>query len=581
MKSNRSVRAEPYDNFDVAVYTTVYQVQKMEDQEWLEDSFSILSQYVHVDKVYLEVHRNEIVADEETLLKAKGFFEDHGVEVAGGITYTVPPAGYFRFRSYCYSDPEQRERAREIVEYAARLFDEVILDDFFFTNCKCPKCIEAKGERSWTEFRMELMRDAAEELIVGPAKEVNPQVKVVIKYPNWYDHFQYCGFDLETGPQIFDGIYTGTETRDPVYTHQHLQAYESYGVFRYFENVAPGRNGGGWVDPFARGTLDRYAEQLSLTLFAKAPEITLFSYDNLFRMFQRSDGEATPITQLARVAGYVFDRVDSFAGELGEPLGVKSYKPYHSSGEDFLPNYIGMLGVPMHIVPEFPAEESVVFLTEQASSDEDIVEKIKDQLLRGGDVMITSGLLRALQGQGIEDLVELEVTDKKALVRRFYDWREVYPSDYEILIPQIRYATNDSWELITALDSHSGSGYPTLMGVDYGEGRLYVLTIPDNVGDLYAYPQEVLTYIKKVLLDDFFVYTDSPSGVSVFVYDNDTFIVSSFKEHGQRVKIVVDAAFSKLVELQSGREIEGRAEGDDVVFETYVQPHEYQVFRVK
>ena len=132
---------------------------------------------------------------------------------------------------------------------------------------------------------------------------------------------------------------------------------------------------------------------------------------------------------------------------------------------DFLPNYIGMLGIPVHITPEFPSEEELIFLTEQASFDKDIVDKIKGQLLKGKEVIITSGLYRVLQGRGIEDIVELEYTDKKALVHRFYDWRDVHISEQDILIPQIRYATNDSWELITALDS--GVGYPILHQASY------------------------------------------------------------------------------------------------------------------
>ena len=125
------------------------------------------------------------------------------------------------------------------------------------------------------------MKEAAQSLVVGPAKAVNPKIKVVIKYPNWYEHFPYAGFNLEAEPRIFDGIYTGTETRDPVLTHQHLQTYQSYSIMRYFENVKPGGNGGGWVDPFARITLDRYAEQIALTVLAKAREITLFCFSDL------------------------------------------------------------------------------------------------------------------------------------------------------------------------------------------------------------------------------------------------------------------------------------------------------------
>jgi len=52
------------------------------------------------------------------------------------------------------------------------------------------------------------MTEAAQNLVVGPAKKINPAVKVIVKYPNWYDHFQECGFNLESEPAIFDGLYT-------------------------------------------------------------------------------------------------------------------------------------------------------------------------------------------------------------------------------------------------------------------------------------------------------------------------------------------------------------------------------------
>ena len=108
-------------------------------------------------------------------------------------------------------------------------------------------------------------------------------MKFVIKFPNWYEHFQGLGYDLDKESKLFDGIYTGTETRDPEITDQNLQQYESYQIFRYFENVAPGRNGGGWVDTYSIRYIDRYAEQLWDTMFAKAPEIMLFEWSAMLR----------------------------------------------------------------------------------------------------------------------------------------------------------------------------------------------------------------------------------------------------------------------------------------------------------
>ena len=70
---------------------------------------------------------------------------------------------------------------------------------------------------------------------------------------------------------------------------QDLQPYESYQIVRYLDSLKPGANFGGWVDPFGSGTIDRYAEQLWLTLFAKAPEITLFDFGQMLRQIRSSE----------------------------------------------------------------------------------------------------------------------------------------------------------------------------------------------------------------------------------------------------------------------------------------------------
>jgi hypothetical protein len=560
-------------NFDVAVYVRAQEVRQMKDPAWLEPRWAAIEKQLAVDKVYLETHRDTLLVDENTLELAKRFFASRGIRTAGGITTTVNERN--RFETFCYSRPEHRKQVKDVVEHTARHFDEVILDDFFFTSCKCEACIRAKGAKSWTEFRLGLMAQAARELVVGPARAVNPRVKVVIKYPNWYDHYQYLGFNLEAEPPLFDGIYTGTETRDPVFNHQHLQPYQGYSIFRFLENVKPGSNGGGWVDPFNRGTLDRYAEQLWITLFAKAPEITLFSFGNLLENVPHEGGFA-PDTLVARVADYVFGEVDGFLGRLGRPIGVRSYKPLHSSGEDFLQSYLGMVGVPMDVTPRFPTEAATVLLTEAARFDSAIVEKIKGQLAAGRDVVITSGLLRALQGHGIGDVAEIECTGRVAAVQEFWQWTEVYRSEEPVLIPQVRYATNDAWDLLTGL--HAGVGYPLLLQAGYAKGSLYVLTIPDGLGDLYRLPTEVLTAVRNLLSKDLFVSIEAPAQVSLFAYDNGTFIVESFLPHATGVRVVTDARFTRLHDLVSGLEVTGQKRGDKTVFDAPVWPHSYRAF---
>ena len=151
--------AGKYQNFTASIYARVYEVRQMSDPAWLEPRWNEISRQVKIDKIYLETHRDMVVADRDTILKLKRFFQDRGVSVAGGITITVNERN--RFETYCYSNPEHRKKLKEVVEFTAGLFDEIILDDFFFTNCKCEQCIRAKGTKSWTRFRLDLMDEAA------------------------------------------------------------------------------------------------------------------------------------------------------------------------------------------------------------------------------------------------------------------------------------------------------------------------------------------------------------------------------------------------------------------------------------
>jgi hypothetical protein len=570
---------EKYRSFKTAVYCTAHDVNRMADSGWLEKSFNVLSKCFSFDKVYLETFRDNVLVSIDLMLKVKSFFKDRGVETSGGIATYL--SGGFSFQSLCYSKSEDREKLREVVKLTAKLFDEIIFDDFFFINCKCEECVKAKGSRSWTEYRLRLMEDVAENIVVKTAREVNPSVKLIIKYPNWYDHYHYLGYSLDFESKLFDMIYTGTETRDPEYTHQHLQEYQSYAIMRYLENVKPGGNGGGWIDPYMRRTLDRYIEQIRLTIFARAKEVTLFCYGSLLESIKQN-GASTPTSTVAPTVGKVFEDMDLLIGKLGQPYGVKSYRPFNSSGEDFLHNYIGMLGIPIELTPRFPEENETVFLTECAKFDEEIMGKIKNHLVNGGDVIITSGFMKAMQNEVSRELVEVEYTGGKILVKdfsEFFPFRDVYHSDVEILVPHLKYPTNDAWEIVTCLSK--GNGYPLLMGTNYGRGVLYILTIPDNFNDLYHLPPQVLNIVRKVFSKNLKINLEGPSRVCIFLYDNDAFILHSFQTHPSAVNITIKGRGLRLRELVSEEVFNGFERNCETVFQVYLQPSSYRAFRVE
>lgn len=602
-----------HQNFHVAVYIPISIVEHMRDRAWLESSWQQISSQVKVDKVYIETYRSRRFADAELIEQVKKFFRDHGVEVAGGIAYSDADAR--QFVSFSYTDAADRAYVKKVAEFTAKHFDNIILDDFFFNNTKTPGDIAAKGNQSWSEFRMKLMDGVSRDLVVGPARAVNPKVKVVIKFPNWYPDFHENGYDLEVEPKIFSGIYTGTETRDPVTTDQNLQQYESFQIIRYFDNVAPGRNGGGWVDTFDVRYVDRYAEQLWDTMLAKAPQIVLFEYSNLLKPAEPGNRDgwaglhttfdydayfgANPSTppNYAAIAGHALAEVDPLVGKLGNPVGIDVYRPYHSTGEKFLENYLGMIGIPINMHPEFPKGSKMVLLTESAQKDPNIVAEIKAQLLSGGNVAMTSGLLKALEPRGIDSICDLKTTDRKLVIDRY--WGNFGAGGganlgedeaAKVMVPAMDFATNDAWPVVRG--TANGYGAPLLLMDAYGKGTLFVLTIPDNFRDLYRIPAPALSSIKGYLMQNFPVTMDAPGEISLMPYDNGTFVVESYREAPQKVTVSVLGTGKKLKNLLTGEEIEGQPMTGNQIsqmpdrqartsFSFTILPHSYAGFGVE
>jgi hypothetical protein len=613
---------QPYRNFSVAIYIPVYSTNQLADPQVLQQQFARIWSQVHFNKVYLEDYRSGVFADPAALDRIARFFRARGITVDGGLTLTAADQGG-PFQSFDYENPKDIATAERAVRIAAQHFDTVILDDFTFYNTRSDADIRAKGSLSWTQYRLNKMRWVARHVILGTARRANPHVKVIIKYPNWYEHFQGLGFDLDREAQMFDYIYTGTETRDPVATYQLLQQYESYLIYRYYSNIRPhGGNRGGWVDTFDTRYADRYAEQLWDTMFAKSPEITLFSWSQLASPAPAIAGDrpwagddtsfdwaamessfhapagSEAVAGWAHVAGYSLSEVDGIVGKLGNPIGIESYKPYQSSSdEDFLQNYLGNIGIPMDLTPHFPKGAPVVLLTENAAFDPNLVREIEGNLEAGGDVIVTSGLLRALEHEGFENVAEITYSGLPIAARHYYgtfgphgggDLDVPGLENRPVIFPQIHFYTNDSWPLIRG--EASANAVPILLATQYGPGELYVLNVPANMGDLYQLPQPVLDDLRGWLAARFPLRIDAPARVSLFAYDNHTFVVESYRASPAAVRVFVKGAAARLVDLASGQGVlpapetaPGPAPGEqgETSFVVQLPPHSYRAFAIQ
>lgn len=373
-----------------------------------------------VTHVYIESFRNGYQADRQALLDSKQRFLDEGFIVSGCITPTkVGKTSTGWDLISCYTDDVTQKRVVEIFEFAAGLFDEIMIDDFWFTDCACPQCESARvakvatiqGKKypvsgdTWADYRCELMVQISRDLVIAAAKRVNPKATLIIKYPQWYDRFHERGYAVARQTADFDRTWVGTETRD--YADQRwggTPQYEAYFIMRWLGGMGGEKCGGGWYDPY--GTTEAtYIEQARQTVLGGARESLLFCYGALQKDTGPSNIAALRknIPELFRVATEVRKR---------EIVGVAAYKPANSAPlkEQRVYDFVGMLGLPLAPCHEFPGKAPAAFFPVHAMKDPELASKLSSYISSGKPVLITDGLEAALEGQ-----VDLKASNVKVL----------------------------------------------------------------------------------------------------------------------------------------------------------------------
>ena len=356
------------------------------------------------------------------------------------------------------------------------------------------------------------MREVSENLVIGPAKRINPEVKITIKYPNWRESWHETGYIPEIQRKLFDFIYTGTETRNTAHTDQHLPRYLSYSLMRYMENVAPGRNGGGWFDTYSCWPMDCYLEQAYLTAFSRPEEITLFQWGDLFE------------NRLVTPLSVQLSKIDRILNEAGNPVGTPVYLPFGSCGENHLEDHLGMQGAALEPVPDFPWEAPVIFLTAAAFADREIMEKLEQYLMQGGTAVVTSGFVREAPEEKWKRLSSIRLTGRKLSAERFQitdDPAGYYEGKEPVQFDELQFCNNASWSFLNA---GTGDSHSSILLMDtFGRGKLFTLAVPDVFADLSRIPVPAMDMVRRVLTSGR-IYI-SGRNVSIFTYDNGVFVL--------------------------------------------------------
>ena len=393
-------------DLQLGVYITAHAVdQLLSGEAGRREALSLL-QANGITKVFVEVYRSGLTIPAERMRTVVTFFREHGFEVVGGIA-TVPGNDVgvrqeARYTWFNWQAEKTQNDLKKVLLEAAPLFDSFIVDDFLCTADTSRLSKAAKEDRSWSVYRRDLLVDLSRTIFIEVPKKVNPDIHMIIKYPQWYDRYHLFGYDVPRQNALFDEVWIGTETRGQ-YTQRFgfVQPYEGFVNYRWMASLSGDKMGGAWFDHIDCDDHD-FIDQAFQSVLGGANELTLFNYFNFV--------EGHPGQHLLRME---FENLADLARQVSvSPVsGISAYKPPNSeSGSDlYLMDFLGMMGIPVLPVSAFPVGEKVIFLPTQAASDSIIYDRLVVSLQEGARIIVTAGFLsHAKNGEEIARMAGIQ-----------------------------------------------------------------------------------------------------------------------------------------------------------------------------
>ena len=471
----------------LSAYITAHTVERMFTSDAGKREIVSLLRCNGFTTVYLEVYRSGLVVSAGLLEESVTFLKENGFHVVGAIA-TVPggdtgthqegPLGWFNWQTR-----KTQEDMRKVMEDSAPFFDSFIVDDFLCTSDTSLISKSAKGERSWSEYRRSLLTELSESVFIRPAKEKNPDIKMIIKFPQWYDRFHLFGYDVATKPALFDSVWVGTETRGQ-YTQRFgfVQPYEGFINYRWIKTLSGEKIGGAWFDHGDCDALD-FIEQAYQSVLAGANELVIFNINSYI------DGH--PGHHLLRQD---FEKLANLAVAVAKnPVqGPTAYKPPNSdAGVDlYLMDYIGMFGISLIPESQYPENSPVIFLPTQAAADSSIYEKVVKSIENGAKIIMTTGFIaNAANGDKLARLARISwpLPEGKVSASNIF---------YDGIVEKLKFPLEMNYQIIPEgagiiLHTDAEGNNPFL--VKNQEGNVFVI-------NTYTFSQEDFDAVGEVLL---------------------------------------------------------------------------------
>jgi hypothetical protein len=398
---------------DVLTISTLFTAQDVKNhlstQEGLDKAVKWCKE-TGITRVFIETFRGGYYAERAALEGARDRFLKEGLVASGCVTtVNVGKNGIGGWgATACYTDKGTLENLAKIFEYSASIFDLIMIDDFLFTECGCEDCITARGDESWSKFRCDLMVNVSREYILKPARAVNPKVKIIIKYPLWYDSFHQNGYEVVRESKDYDFIWVGTETRDYDYDVRpggEVQ-YNAFFIMRWLGGIGGEKTGGGWIDALGT-TPETYLEQVRQTVLGGGKEVMLFHYGDLIRDNNKYDGKpGTPSANIVAFRKELPAVIDLARIVKGKPLsGIDIAKLPNSEpfNEQYIFSFLGMLGLPLIPGHDLNVNSKSAIFTVHALKEPGFSVRLKKILDSGKNVLITDNLAKLMSDQKLLD----------------------------------------------------------------------------------------------------------------------------------------------------------------------------------
>lgn len=513
------------------------------------------------ERVYIDGVGHDGKVDVPLMKEIAARFRAMGIQPDGAMVPTSIHGG-----TSVYNNSEDLAQLKERMQGLAQVFDNIILDDWLFTTATDPKSVADRGSMSWAEYRTKLILEQSKKYIIDPAKEVNPKVRVIVKFPNWYEGFAENGYDVFNEVKQFDKLAIGIETRVPERQHQHIPVYTGYFLQKWESSADPKKWVGSWLDNYEMvGESNYYNAQVWQAVLARTPEIIIWCAGQLWPANPSSNVYPDFVEKLPE-----FDRV---AGLLkGEDRGVPIYMPFGSTGEYNIAGYFGMAGIPLDPVASFPRESRNAIFCLNSAKDSNLAGELIARLNDGKDVFMTFGLWKRLAREGTEfknvlSLVHYngQVSSSKFSLLEGYRDRTV-EAEREFTFPGVEATTWPETRDVTL--SREDYDFSVLMRIPYLNGTIYILNMPGNFYDLLELPVDVLDRIRQPFAKELGVQLSGPGHVGMYLFGEKQYVLynmsgktapvslkfynsvpeSGWQElvRGEQIRVNVDSSFTRF-----------------------------------